>query len=130
MDLKRGVELASGPDVQLPEDPPEVPLDGTGTEKQLRPDLDVRQAVSGEPRDLGLLRRQSVTAGPSRRAISACRTSDTVTRTVPTAASAAQPGRIWWVCLGCDDLVTTPARSVRLAWLGSVGDVRALRTAG
>src|SRR5689334_2617139 len=45
---------------ELPEDLPQVPFDGAGAAEQLRPDLDVRQAVSSRPRVLDLLRSQGL----------------------------------------------------------------------
>lgn len=36
-----------------------------------------------------------------------------------TSAPRAHPGRIWWICSGCDDLVATRVGPLRLAWLRS-----------
>ena len=38
-------------------------LDGAGTEEQPGADLGIRQAVAGQPRDLGLLHGQLIIAG-------------------------------------------------------------------
>ena len=48
-------EVFAGGDAELGEDVAEVPLDGAGADEQLRGDLLVGAAVSGQFRDLGFL---------------------------------------------------------------------------
>src|SRR4051812_47809154 len=52
------LELDAGSDVELAEDLVQVVLDGARADEQLSADLGVREAVTGEPRDLRLLRSQ------------------------------------------------------------------------
>ena len=54
--LERPGELPSRADVELGEHLAQMPLDGSRTEEQLRPDFGVGPAIAGEPRDLDLLR--------------------------------------------------------------------------
>jgi hypothetical protein len=48
------VELAAGGDAELGQDLAQVVLDGVGADEQPGTDLGVRQAVAGQPGDLGL----------------------------------------------------------------------------
>src|SRR4051794_17014894 len=51
---QRAAEVGARADVELAEDLVEVVLDRTRADEQARADLGVREAVAGEPRDLGL----------------------------------------------------------------------------
>src|SRR4029078_11322717 len=53
---KGAVKLVARADVELGEDLSQVVLDGAAADEQPRADLGVREAVAGEPGDLGLLR--------------------------------------------------------------------------
>src|SRR3954451_7396867 len=55
-------ELPARTDAQLCEHLPEVPLDGAGAKEESRADLQVRQALTGEPRNVELLGGQLLCA--------------------------------------------------------------------
>ena len=56
-------ELVARFDAEFDEDLFQVVLDGACTEEQPGADLGIRQAIAGQPRDLGLLRGQLIIAG-------------------------------------------------------------------
>ena len=56
-------ELVARFDAEFDEDLFQVVLDGACAEEQPGADLGIRQAVAGQPRDLGLLRGQLIIAG-------------------------------------------------------------------
>ena len=56
-------ELVARLDAEFDEDLFQVVLDGACTEEQPGADLGIRQAVAGQPRDLGLLHGQLIIAG-------------------------------------------------------------------
>jgi len=60
---RHAVQLTAGADAELGEHLPQVVLDGVRADEQPGADLRVRQAVPGQPRDLGLLGGQLL-AGP------------------------------------------------------------------
>src|SRR5579859_6880327 len=55
-----GAQLTARADAELGEYLAQVPLDGARRQEQLGGDLRVRQAVAGQPRDEGFLRRELV----------------------------------------------------------------------
>jgi hypothetical protein len=66
------VELAAGADAELGEDLAQVVLDRTGADEQPGADLRVRQAVPGQPRDLGLAGPGDAAAGGLDGALAGC----------------------------------------------------------
>jgi hypothetical protein len=57
---ERCSQLPARADPELHEHLAQVPFDGAAAEEEARADLRVRQPITGEPRDLALLRSQIV----------------------------------------------------------------------